>query len=145
MKPKTKKQSWSGSVKDWSALLLISLGIIVGSSLILGPILSDTNFVSQKIVAPYHCPGAINSTEERGPITQVGSDPNSFGQTVRIVCTFADGSTKVIGNDENAVSAIVGSIILGAVIGVVIVVIFIPLYIVWKRNPRRRQKQSKQD
>jgi Ca2+/Na+ antiporter len=64
----------------------------------------------------------------------VGSDPNSFGQTVEGICTFADGSTKVVSNDEYAVTSIVGSLILGAILGVGIAVIFTPIYILQKKK-----------
>lgn len=134
MKPDTNKQTWGKQTSDWVTLLLISCGIILGSSLVLGPVLTGIDAVNQKIVMTYHCPDAIEITEKRGPITQVGNDPNSFGQTVEGVCMFADGNAKVISNDEYAVTTIVGSLILGAVLGVVIAIIFIPVYIGWKKK-----------
>ncbi|MEW6085172.1 MAG: hypothetical protein AB1607_11315 [Chloroflexota bacterium] len=135
MKADTDKHAWGAQVNDWITLLLISCGIIFGSSFILGPLLSGST-ITQKIVVAYHCPSAIDITEEHGPIVQVGSDPNSFGQSVQVICTFADGSTKAISNDEYAVSTIVGSIALGAIFGVAIAVIFMPIYIFWKKKPR---------
>lgn len=132
--PDINEQIWGQRASDWITLLLIACGIIFGSSFVLGPILSGMDTVSQKIVTVYHCPGARNVTEKRGPIVQVGSDPNSFGQTVEGVCTFSDGSTKVISNDEYAITTIVGSLILGAVIGVGIAIIFTPIYILWKKK-----------
>ena len=141
MKPGKNKKIKAGRATHWLAPLLISCAIILGSSFVLGPILSDTA-ISQKIVVAYHCPDATDTTEERGPIVQAGSDPNAFGQTVRIICTFADGSTKVISNDENALTTIIGSLGLGAMIGVGIVIIFIPLYIFWKKKaPKVSQKK----
>ena len=134
MKPDTNKQIWGGQTKDWTTLLVILCGIVLGSSFVLGPLLSGIDAVNQKIVLAYHCPGAIDITEKRGPIVQVGSDPNSFGQTVEGICTFSDGSTKVVGNDEYAVTTIVGSLGLGAILGVGIAVVFTPIYILRKRK-----------
>ena len=134
MKPDTNKQIWGGRAKDWTTLLVILSGIVLGSSFVLGPLLSGIDAVNQKIVLAYHCPGAIDITEKRGPIVQVGSDPNSFGQTVEGICTFSDGSTKVVSNDEYAVTTIVGSLGLGAILGVGIAVVFTPIYILRKKK-----------
>ena len=134
MKPDTSKQIWGGRAKDWTTLLVILFGIILGSSVVLGPLLSGINVLNQKIVLAYHCPGAIDITEKRGPIVQVGSDPNSFGQTVEGICTFSDGSTKVVSNDEYAVTTIVGSLGLGAILGMGIAVVFTPIYILQKKK-----------
>lgn len=134
MKPDTNKQIWGGQTKDWTTLLVILCGIVLGSSFVLGPLLSGIDAVNQKIVLAYHCPGAIDITEKRGPIVQVGSDPNSFGQTVEGICTFSDGSTKVVSNDEYAVTTIVGSLGLGAILGMGIAVVFTPIYILQKKK-----------
>ena len=134
MKPDTNKQIWGGQTKDWTTLLVILCGIVLGSSFVLGPLLSGIDAVNQKIVLAYHCPGAIDITEKRGPIVQVGSDPNSFGQSVEGICTFSDGSTKVVSNDEYAVTTIVGSLGLGAILGVGIAVVFTPIYILQKKK-----------
>lgn len=134
MKPDTNNQIWGGRATDWTTLLIILGGIILGSAFVLGPILSGINAVNQKVVLAYRCPGAMDITEKRGPIVQVGSDPNSFGQTVEGICTFSDGSTKVVGNDEYAVTTIVGSLVLGAILGVGIAVVFTPIYILRKRK-----------
>ena len=134
MKPDTNKQIWGGQTKDWTTLLVILCGIVLGSSFVLGPLLSGIDAVNQKIVLAYHCPGAIDITEKRGPIVQVGSDSNSFGQTVEGICTFSDGSTKVVSNDEYAVTTIVGSLGLGAILGVGIAVVFTPIYILQKKK-----------
>ncbi len=134
MKPDTKKPIWRGRAKDWTTLLVILCGIVLGSSFVLGPLLSGIDAVNQKIVLAYHCPGAIDIIEKRGPIVQVGSDPNSFGQTVEGICTFSNGSTKVVSNDEYAVTTIVGSLGLGAILGVGIAVVFTPIYILQKKK-----------
>lgn len=133
MKSNSNKQTTGTQKTNWTTLLIISLGIIFGSILIFGTLFS-TGRISQKIVMAYHCPGAVAITEKLGPITQVGSDPNSRGQTVKGICEFADGSTKVIGNDDYAVTSILGSLALGAVFGAVSAIIFIPIYIVWKKK-----------
>ncbi|MBI3175758.1 MAG: hypothetical protein HYZ25_18710 [Chloroflexi bacterium] len=134
MKSDKNKQNWGERATDWITLLLILFGIIFGSSIALGLPLSGIDTINRKIVRSYHCPGAIDITEKRGPITQVGSDPNSFGQTVEGICTFADGSTKVVSNDAYAVTTIVGSLGLGAILGVGIAVIFTPIYILWRKK-----------
>jgi hypothetical protein len=143
MKPDSDKQIWGTRAADWISLLAISCGIIFGSAFVLGPILSGIDAVNQKIVLAYHCPGAITITEKRGPITQVGSDPNSFGQSVEGVCTFADGSTKTISNDEYAVTTIIGSLSLGAILGVGIAILFTPVYIFWKRKAAKVPQKYK--
>ena len=134
MKPDTNKQIWGARATDWTTLLMILGGIILGSAFVLGPLLTGISAVNQKVVLAYHCPGAIDITEKRGPIVQVGSDPNSFGQTVEGICTFSDGSTKVVSNDEYAVTTIIGSLGLGAILGVGIAVVFTPIYILRKRK-----------
>jgi hypothetical protein len=134
VKPDTNKKIWRVRTTDWTTLLLILCGIVFGSSFVLGPVLSGIDTVNQKIVLAYHCPGAMDVTEKRGPIVQVGSDPNSFGQTVEGICTFADGSTKVVSNDEYAVTSIIGSLGLGAILGVGIAVVFVPVYILQKKK-----------
>ena len=133
MKTDANKQIWGGRT-DWTTLLMILGGIILGSAFVLGPLLSGINAVNQKVMLAYHCPGAIDVTEKRGPNVQGGFDPNSFGQTVEGICTFSDGSTKIVSNDEYAVTTIVGSLILGAIFGVGIAVVFTPIYIVRKRK-----------
>lgn len=144
MKPDSNKQIWGKRATDWIVLLLIALGIILGSSFVLGPVLSGIDTLNHKVVLAYHCPGAINLTEKRGPIVQVGSDPNSFGQSVDGICTFADGSTKVVSNDDYAVTTIVGSLGLGAILGVGIAVIFTPIYIVWKKKAAKTSSKVTQ-
>jgi hypothetical protein len=136
MKPDTNKQIRGRRTTDWITLLVISCGIIFGSSLVLGPLLSGST-ATQKIAVAYHCPDAIDATEQRGPIVPVGSDPNVFGQSVQVTCGFVDGSTKVISNDEYAVTTIVSSLGLGAILGVGIAIIFIPVYIFWKKKARK--------
>ena len=133
MKPDTNKQIW-GRRTDWITLLVILCGIVFGSAFVLGPLLTGISAVNQKVVLAYHCPGAIDITEKRGPIVQVGSDSNSFGQTVEGICTFSDGSTKVVSNDEYAVTTIVGSLGLGAILGMGIAVVFTPIYILQKKK-----------
>jgi hypothetical protein len=134
VKPDKNKHIWGGQSIDWTTLLVILCGIVLGSSLVLGPVLSGIDAVNQKIVLAYHCPRAIDITEKHGPIVQVGSDPNSFGQTVEGICTFSDGSTKIVSNDEYAVTTIVGSLGLGAIIGMGIAVVFVPIYILRKKK-----------
>jgi hypothetical protein len=134
MKSNNNKQIWGAQATDWTTLLAIIGVIIVGSAVVLGPLLSSIDTVNQKIVLTYRCPGAIAIAEKRGPITQVGSDPNSFGQTVEGICTFADGSTKIVSNDEYAVTSIVGSMGIGAISGVGIAVLFTPMYIIRKKK-----------
>ncbi len=137
MKPDISKQIRRDRATNWITLLVITCGIILGSSFVLGPLLSGVGTVSKKIVAAYQCPGAMETTEKRGPITQVGSDPNAFGQTVQVICTFSDGSTKVVSNDEYAVTTIIGSLGLGAILGVGIAILFMPIYIFWKKKAAR--------
>lgn len=134
MKPATNSQSQEERSTNWVTLLLISLGIILGSAFVLGPVLSGIDAVNQRVAASYHCPGAVEITEKRGPVVQVGSDPNSFGQSVEGLCTFADGSTKVIGNDEYAITSILGSLVLGALLGVGLAILFVPSYLLWKKR-----------
>ena len=135
MKLKSNKQVRSLRANDWIVALAISFGIIFGSSLALGPILFGNEAASRKIVVAYRCPDAVDSTETRGPIGPVTSDPNGQrGQTVQITCAFADGSTRVISNDEVAVTSIGGMFIGGALTGVGLAIIFVPVFLFWRKK-----------
>lgn len=134
MKPKMNKKV-EARTNNWGLALLIALGIIFGSSMALGPILFGNETASRRIVVAYRCPDAIDSTEKRGPIGPVTSDPNGQrGQTVQITCTFADGSTKVISNDEVAVTSIFGMFGLGALTGVGLAIIFVPVFLFLRKK-----------
>ncbi len=131
----TGKQFWGMRATDWIVMLVISFGIIFGSSFSLGPVLFGGDAVSRRFAVAYHCPGAIGSTESRGPIRPTTSDPTGpRGQTVEVTCSFSDGSTKVISSDEYAGTAIVGMFIGGALVGVGAVIVLVPIYVFWRKN-----------
>lgn len=135
MKPKTNRNVEETPTNSLVLALLIAFGIIFGSTLTLGPLLFGNEAASRKIVVAYRCPDAVDSTEKRGPIGPVTSDPNGQrGQTVEITCRFADGSTRVISNDEVAVTTIGGMFAGGALIGLGIAIIFVPVFLFLRKR-----------
>ena len=85
----------------------------------LGPSLFAIPNLSDKIAVAMYCPGAESTFVEEGASTPTTSNPSGgYGHTVQITCTFANGSTRVIRNEEFALASIGGMFGLGGLCGV---------------------------
>ena len=137
MKLETNKQVWGARALGWIVVFVVACGILFGSTFMLGPTLFSSDAVGQKIAMTYYCPGAVDSVEARGPSRQVTTDPTGpYGHTVEITCTFADGSTKIISNEEYAVTAVAGMFGGGALCGAAIALpmLLVPFFLFRKKK-----------
>lgn len=141
----TNEKKWGVRAADMRIVLFwIVFGVII-STAALGAILGNIKTVNQKIVIAYHCPEAINVTEKLGPLTQIGNDPNSFGQTLQgAICTFADGSTKELSSSEYLFTIMAGALGLGAIISVSIPLVFTSIHI-WRKKATKVTKIPNKD
>lgn len=129
------EKNWGVRAADMRMVLFwIVFGVIV-STAALGAILGNTKIV-KKIVMTYHCPEAINVTEQLGPMV-VDTNLEAIGPQLQGgICTFADGSTKSISAREYLVTTMVGALGLSAIINVAILLVFMPIYIWWKKGTK---------
>jgi len=137
MKLETNKQVWGARAIAWIVALVVACGVIFGSSFMLGPVLFSSDAVSRKIALAYYCPGAVDSTEAQGASGPTTTSPSgTYGHTVEVTCTFADGSTKVISNEEFALTSIGGMFVGGALCGaaIAIPILFVPLFLFRKKK-----------
>ena len=137
MKLESNKQVWGARLIAWIIALVVSCGVIFGSAFILGPTLFSNSAVSRKIAVAMYCPGAVNTSEEQGASTPTTTSPSgTYGHTVEITCIFADGSTKVINNEQSALSSIGGMFGLGALcgVGISIPILFVPFFLFRKKK-----------
>ena len=137
MRLESNKQVWGARMIAWIIALVVSCGVIFGSSFMLGPTLFSSDAVSRRIAVAYYCPGAVDSTEARGPSTPTTTDPTGpYGHTVEVTCTFEDGSTRVISNEEFAVTAIGGMFGLGALcgVGLAVPIMLVPFFLFRKKK-----------
>jgi len=139
MKLNSAKEVWIARIIAWVVLGSISIGIIFMTTFTLGPTLFSNQFVTDKIALAVYCPGAESSSLQEGASTQTTSDPTGpYGHTVEVTCYFADGSTKIIRNEQYALASIGGMFGLGGLIGVLI---SIPLMLVPFILIRRKKNQ----
>ncbi len=104
---------------------------MVGPSLFAIPNLND------KIALAVFCPGAESSSTQEGASTPTTSDPNGTrGHTVEITCSFADGSTKIIRNEQYALASIGGMFGIGGLIGILISIplMLAPFFLIRKKK-----------
>ena len=137
MKLETNKQVWGARAIAWIVALVVACGVIFGSSFMLGPVLFSSDAVSRKIALAYYCPGAVDSTESQGASGPTTTSPSgTYGHTVEVTCTFADGSTKVISNEEYAATSIGGMFVGGALCGaaIAIPILFVPFFLFRKKK-----------
>jgi len=105
MKLNSAKEVWIARVIAWVVLGAISCGIIFVTTFMLGPSLFAVPNLSDKIAVAVYCPGAESTSLEEGASTPTTSDPSgTYGHTVEITCTFTDGSTKIIRNEQFALA-----------------------------------------
>lgn len=119
MKLNTAKEVWIARLVAWVVLGAISCGIIFATTFMLGPSLFAVPNLNDKIAAALYCPGAESTSVQEGASVPTTSDPSgTYGHTVEITCTFADGSTKIIRNEQFALASIGGMFGLGALCGI---------------------------
>ena len=119
MKLNTAKEVWIARLIAWVVFGAISCGIIFASTFMLGPSLFAVPNLSDKIAVAIYCPGAESTSSQEGASVPTTSSPSgTYGHTVEITCTFADGSTKVIRNEQFALASIGGMFGIGGLCGV---------------------------
>lgn len=119
MKLNTAKEVWTARLIAWVVLGAISCGIIFASTFMLGPSLFAVPDLNNKLAEAIYCPGAESTSSQEGASVPTTSSPSgTYGHTVEITCTFADGSTKVIRNEQFALASIGGMFGIGGLCGV---------------------------
>ncbi len=119
MKLNTAKEVWIARLIAWVVLGAISCGIIFATTFMLGPTLFAVPDLNNKLAVAIYCPGAkSNSTQEGASVPTTSDSSGTYGHTVEITCTFADGSTKVIRNEQFALASIGGMFGIGGLCGI---------------------------
>jgi len=137
MKLDSHKQVWGARVLTWILIVGLSCGSVFASSFMLGPALFSSDTVSRKIAVTMYCPGAVETSEQQGASGPTTSNPSgTYGHTVEITCTMADGSTKVISNEEFALASIGGMFGGGALcgLGIAVPILFVPFVLFRKKK-----------
>ena len=137
MKLKSAKEVWIARVIAWVVLGVISCGLIFATTFMLGPSLFVIPNLNDKIALAVFCPGAESSSTQEGASTPTTSDPNGTrGHTVEITCYFADGSTKIIRNEQFALASIGGMFGIGSLIGILITIplMLLPIFIIRRKK-----------
>jgi hypothetical protein len=137
MKLNSAKEVWIARIIAWIVAGVISSGIIFITTFMLGPSLFAVPNLSDKIAVAVYCPGAESTSLEEGASTPTTSDSSgTYGHTVEITCAFADGSTKIIRNEQFALASIGGMFGLGGLCGVGLSVplMLAPLFMIRKKK-----------
>jgi len=137
MKLNSSKEVWIARIIAWVVVGAISCGIIFGTTFMLGPSLFAVPNLNDKIAVALYCPGAESTSLQEGASTPTTSDPSgTYGHTVEITCTFADGSTKIIRNEQFALTSIGGMFGLGGLcgVGLSIPLMLAPLFLIRKKK-----------
>ena len=132
MKLNSAKEVWIARIIGWVVAGMLSCGIIFMTTFIPGPSLFAVPNLSDKIAVAIYCPGAESTSTEEGASTATTSDPTgTYGHTVEVTCYFADGSTKVIRNEQYALASIGGMFGLGGLcgVGLSIPLMLLPLFL----------------
>lgn len=117
-------------------LLLITT---LAGAFILTLVSAIVNPVGHGIAAAVHCPGAIQVLTDEASGGNVRRGNQVVNTTIyTLTCVFADGTTKEVGNDTVAITAIVGGLLSGVVGGFLVGV----LLIVWNRITRAGKTAS---
>ena len=137
MKLNSTKSVWTARGIGWLIAGMVACGVIFGSTFMLGPTLFAIPGLSDKITVAVYCPGAVANSVEEGASTQTTTSPSgTYGHTVEITCTFADGSTKIIPNEQVALSSVGEMFGLGALAGICILVpiMLVPFFLFRKKK-----------
>jgi hypothetical protein len=139
MKLNSTREVWIARFAAWVILGAISCGIIFTTTFMVGPSLFAIPNLNDRIAVALYCPGAESTFTEEGTSTPTTSSPSgTYGHTVEITCTFADGSTKLIRNEEFALASIGGVFGLGGLcgLGISIPLMLVPFFLI-----RRKREQ----
>ena len=137
MKLNSAKEVWIARIIAWVVLGAISCGLIFATTFMVGPTLFSGDSATNKIALAVYCPGAESSSLEKGASTPTTSDPSgTYGHTVEVTCYFADGSTKIIRNEQYALASIGGMFGLGGLIGILISIplLLVPFVLIRKKK-----------
>jgi hypothetical protein len=137
MKLNTAKEVWIARAIAWLIALALSCGIIFATTFMLGPSLFAVPHLDEKIAVALYCPGAERTSLEEGASTATTSSPSgTYGHTVEVTCYFADGTTKIIRNEQYALASIGGMFGIGGLIGVLISIpiFLLPLVLIRKKK-----------
>ncbi len=137
MKLNTAKEVWIARIIAWIITSALSCGIIFTTTFMLGPSLFVIPNLSDKIAVAIFCPGAESSSVQEGASVPTTSSPSGgYGHTVEITCAFADGSTKIIRNEQFALASIGGMFGLGGLcgVGLSIPLMLAPLFLIRKKK-----------
>ena len=137
MKLNSAKEVWIARMIAWVVLGALSCGIIFATTFMLGPSLFAIPNLSDKIAVAVYCPGAESTSTQEGTSVPTTSSPSGgYGHTVEITCTFADGSTKIIRNEQFALASIGGMFGLGGLcgVGLSIPLMLAPLFLIRKKK-----------
>jgi hypothetical protein len=119
MKLNTAKEVWIARLIAWVVIGAISCGIIFATTFMLGPTLFAVPDLNNKLAEAIYCLRAESTSTQEGASVPTTSDSSgTYGHTVEITCTFADGSTKVIRNEQFALASIGGMFGIGGLCGV---------------------------
>ncbi len=136
MKLNSAREVWIARIIAWGILGALSCGIIFTTTFMLGPSLFAVPNLSDKIAVALYCPGAESTSVEEGASTPTTTSPSGvYGHTVEITCTFADGSTNTIKNEEFALASIGGMFGLGGLcgVGISISLMLAPLFLIRRK------------
>jgi hypothetical protein len=137
MKLYSAKEVWIARIIAWVVVGALSCGIIFATTFMLGPSLFAIPNLSEKIAVAVYCPGAESTLLKEGASTPTTSSPaGGYGHTVEITCSFTDGSTKVIRNEQFALASIGGMFGLGGLcgVGLSIPLMLAPLFLIRKKK-----------
>jgi hypothetical protein len=137
MKLNSAKEVWIARIIAWVVVGAVSCGIIFMTTFMVGPALFSGESATNKIALAVFCPGAESSSTQEGASTPTTSDPTgTYGHTVEVTCYFADGSTKIIRNEQYALASIGGMFGLGGLIGILISIplMLVPFFLIRKKK-----------
>jgi len=124
---------------SWIVALMVACAVIFGSTFMVGPMFFGVPGLSDKITVMLNCPGAVSTSIDEGASTQTTTSPSGvYGHTVEITCKMADGSQKVIPNEQVALYSIGGMFGLGAVLGLccAVPIMIVPFFLF--RKPKNK-------
>lgn len=137
MKLNSAKEVWIARIIAWVVIAALSCGILFVTTFMIGPSLFAVPNLDEKIALAIYCPGAESSTTAEGASTPTTSDPNgAYGHTVEVTCAFADGSTKIIRNEQFALASIGGMFGIGGLIGILVSIplFLLPFFLIRKKK-----------
>ncbi len=137
MKLNSVKEVWIARLIAWFVIGAVSCGIIFVTTFMVGPSLFAIPNLSEKIAISVFCPGAESTSRQDGASVPTTSSPSgTYGHTVEITCTFADGSTEIIRNEQYALASIGGMFGLGGLcgVGISVLLMLLPFFVIRKKK-----------